>query len=203
MSVSEKQLLRNHVRKLQSEAVAVEILEGSVAIRSHLEQFSAFQAASVVYGFAPLPGEPDWILDALPPDKVYAFPRVTGRHVDFFVAESLTELVPGAYGVREPLTGSPAPPPGLILVPGMAFDGQGHRLGRGRGFYDHILKTFPGYRLGVAFAKQLFLSVPFEPHDEPVHAILTECGVQLSGGGTAHHSHEARSEGFHRPGRAS
>ncbi len=189
MSAGEKQLLRNQIRELQSEYTEEEILKSSAAIRRHLEEFPSFQAASVVYAYAPLNGEPDWILNGLPPDKIYAFPRLTGRHVDFIVTENLSEMTRGAFGVMEPPPGPPAPPADLILVPGLAFDVHGNRLGRGRGFYDHILKTFPGYRLGVTFLKQLFLSVPFDPHDEAVLAILTENGVQLSVGGMAHHRH--------------
>lgn len=189
MSAGEKQLLRNQIRQLQSEYPAEEANAASSLIRRHLEEFPAFQSASVVYAYAPLRGEPNWILDGLPPGKTYAFPRVTGRHVDFIACENLSEMKPGAFGVLTPPLGPVAPPADLILVPGMAFDVHGNRMGHGRGIYDLILKTFPGYRLGVAFFKQFFLSVPFEPHDEPVAAILTEDGVQLSAGGTVHHRH--------------
>jgi 5-formyltetrahydrofolate cyclo-ligase len=189
MSAGEKQLLRNQIRQLQANDNEEEVLAASTLIRSHLEAFPEFQSASVVYAYAPLRGEPDWILDGLPPGKTYAFPRTTGRHVDFIVCEDLSEMTPGAFGVLTPPPGPPAPPPDLILVPGMAFDVQGNRMGHGHGIYDLILKTFPGYRLGVVFFKQLFPSVPFEPHDEPVEAILTEDGVQLSAGGTVHHQH--------------
>ncbi len=189
MSAGEKQLLRNQIRELQSEYTEEEVVAASISIRRHLEEFSAFQSASVVYAFVPLRGEPNWILDGLPPGKTFAFPRISGRHVDFIVSEDPSEMTRGAFGVMEPARGPAAPPADLILVPGVAFDVHGNRLGRGRGFYDHILKTFPGYRLGVSFLKQLFLSVPIDPHDEPVRAILTEDGVQLSVGGTAHHRH--------------
>ena len=189
MSAGEKQLLRNQIRELQSKYTEEEVLKGSAAIRSHLEEFSSFQAASVVYGFVPLRGEPDWILNGLPLGKTYAFPRITGGHVDFVVCENLSEMTRGTFGVMQPPPGPAAPPADLILVPGMAFDVHGNRLGRGGGVYDLILKTFPGYRLGVTFFKQLFLSVPTDPHDESVPAILTEDGVRLSVGGTAHHRH--------------
>ncbi len=187
MSSNEKQLLRNQIRELQGAFSDDEILQGSSCIRNHLENFLPFQAASVVYAYAPLRGEPDWILNGLPPGKICAFPRITGRHVEFIVIENLSTMTRGAFGVLEPPPGPPAPPADLVLVPGMAFDERGNRLGRGGGFYDQILKEVPGYRLGVTFSKQFLISVPTDPHDESVQAVLTENGVQLCADGMAHH----------------
>ena len=63
----------------------------------------------------------------------------------------------------------------IIIVPGVAFDRQGNRLGRGRGFYDRLLKTTPNaIKIGVAFDFQVVDQVPTEPLDVPMNLIISE-----------------------------
>lgn len=82
--------------------------------------------------------------------------------------ESENSLYTGKFGIREP---SPTPdlkegkPLDLILVPGLGFDRHGHRLGRGRGFYDRLLSENRGLRCGACFDEQIIESIPTEPHD--------------------------------------
>lgn len=90
----------------------------------------------------------------------------------------------GAYGIREPL-------PELVaasreetcnenviwLVPGLAFDRAGNRLGRGGGFYDRLLPGVRGTKVGVAYTWQLVDLLPTEPHDIPVDVIVTPPGL--------------------------
>ena len=61
----------------------------------------------------------------------------------------------------------------LVLVPGVAFDAQGRRLGRGKGFYDRLLAKVRGHKCGVAFDVQIVSGLPEEPHDVRVDSILT------------------------------
>ena len=61
----------------------------------------------------------------------------------------------------------------LILVPGVAFDLHGRRLGRGKGFYDQLLAAVRGTTCGVAFEQQMVREVPVEPHDIHLNSILT------------------------------
>ncbi|HEX9712337.1 MAG TPA: 5-formyltetrahydrofolate cyclo-ligase [Actinomycetota bacterium] len=90
---------------------------------------------------------------------------------------SLAEIEPGYRGIPEPrprlrlVKAEPA----VIIVPGVAFDATGARLGYGGGFYDRYLAAAPGVpRVGVCFEAQLFEEIPVEPHDEPVDIIVTE-----------------------------
>ncbi len=63
----------------------------------------------------------------------------------------------------------------LIIVPGVAFDSHGNRMGRGRGFYDRLLKSTPNaVKVGVAFDFQLLDRIPVEPHDVPMDCVLSE-----------------------------
>jgi 5-formyltetrahydrofolate cyclo-ligase len=100
------------------------------------------------------------------------------------------ELQPGAYGIREPAPHAPlaaAPTPGtslLMLVPGLAFDAAGRRLGYGGGYYDRLLyKHRAALASGAlqlaaaAFAAQIIGVVPAEPHDVRIRFLLTEAGI--------------------------
>jgi 5-formyltetrahydrofolate cyclo-ligase len=63
----------------------------------------------------------------------------------------------------------------LIVVPGVAFDPTGNRMGRGRGFYDRLLKSTPNaMKVGVAYDFQLLDKIPVEPHDVPMDSVITE-----------------------------
>jgi 5-formyltetrahydrofolate cyclo-ligase len=64
--------------------------------------------------------------------------------------------------------------PSILLVPGVAFSRRGQRLGRGRGFYDRYLESFKGLKIGICFEEQLVDSLPVEPHDISVDAVVTD-----------------------------
>ena len=105
------------------------------------------------------------------------FPRVVGESLEFAPASSLDELHSGYKGVLEP-KGNPIDSNELdvIVVPGVAFDRAGGRLGQGGGHYDRTLtrlgsKTF---RVGFCFSCQIVDRVPREGHDELLFAIVTE-----------------------------
>ena len=86
-------------------------------------------------------------------------------------------LIAGRHGIREPAADVSAVPPGeidLVLVPGLAFDEAGRRLGRGAGYYDRFLAPLSVATVGVAFELQLVPEVPAGSGDVPVGAIVTE-----------------------------
>ena len=116
--------------------------------------------------------------------KTPLLPRVgAGRRLIFCRVERWEELRSGRYGVPEPPEGSPVVDPAaadLVLVPGLAFDFRGHRLGRGQGCYD---ATFPpgteAPRLfGLGFEWQVVESVPHASHDRGMDAIVTGRAVR-------------------------
>jgi 5-formyltetrahydrofolate cyclo-ligase len=87
-----------------------------------------------------------------------------------------TEIVAGKFGVREPAATCAEiafDKFDLMLVPGMAFDLTGNRLGRGRGFYDRLLVETSGIKCGVGYDFQLLEKIPVEPHDAKVNFIVT------------------------------
>lgn len=91
--------------------------------------------------------------------------------------ESLAELQPGYRGIPEPRTRFAVNPAdaSVIVVPGVAFDERGGRLGYGGGFYDSFLSGSPQVpRIGICFEDQLVPEIPLEPHDQRVDALVTE-----------------------------
>jgi 5-formyltetrahydrofolate cyclo-ligase len=86
-------------------------------------------------------------------------------------------LVPGRFGTSVPPEDAEAVTPAALLVPLLAFDAAGLRLGYGGGYYDRTLAALPGaWALGVAFAGQQVAKVPAGAHDVPLHGIATEAG---------------------------
>ena len=95
---------------------------------------------------------------------------------------SFEDLRPGALGVLEPsLEQRTALTPesfDLVIVPGVAFDRQGGRLGYGKGYYDRFLKMTRAFRIGVCFSSQIVESVPMEDHDIHMQGLISEKGWQ-------------------------
>jgi 5-formyltetrahydrofolate cyclo-ligase len=117
-----------------------------------------------------------------------ALPVVAGRDKPLvFRAWAPGEpTVPGAWSIQVPPDSAPEVQPDVLLVPMLAFDRTGFRLGYGGGFYDRTLSGLravkPVVAVGVAFAAQEFAEVPREAHDEPLDWILTEHGASRPAG---------------------
>lgn len=176
-----KAILRARFRELERNRPADEVTTASQAIFRQLAALEVFQQAQCIGVYLSLPSEVQSreIIEAcwengvnvcvpyyLPEDRIY----------------SMSRLAPGApvrtqrWNIREPERPEPVDPAklDLILVPAMAFDLHGNRLGHGGGHYDRLLTQVKGYRLGLAFHEQVVDELPHEPHDQPVQAILTE-----------------------------
>ncbi len=111
-----------------------------------------------------------------------AAPRVDLKRnrISFWLLRSLEATETGAWGLREPPAWEPVESPALLLVPGVAFDSRGGRLGMGGGWYDRLLSGSVR-SVGVAFDWQLVPDVPREAHDRPVDAVVTP-GAWFAGG---------------------
>jgi 5-formyltetrahydrofolate cyclo-ligase len=132
--------------------------------------------------YAPATDELDiWPLAqvAIGQGKNVAIPRydaATDSYEACRIQDLSQDLRPGQYGMREPSDQCQVVALNrldLILVPGVAFDLQGRRLGRGKGYYDRLLAAVRGQTCGVAFDEQIVHQVPVEPHDSDVNWILT------------------------------
>ena len=147
-----------------------------------LTQQRVWQEAKAILFFAPTAREVDvWPLigRAVEEGKIAALPRFIeerGSYAACQVRDPAREVAAGKFNIREPLAGClevALKRLDLILVPGVAFDLHGRRLGRGKGFYDQMLATVRGTRCGVAFEEQIVRAVPVEPHDIHLNCILT------------------------------
>lgn len=109
-----------------------------------------------------------------------AYPAVGKYGIEYIVSRQ-RELMPGAFGMLEPRGVATAIEEideiGALIIPAVAFDRLGNRLGRGGGHYDRLLARYPGLRVGLVFSLQLVPKVPAEPHDQPVDVVVTEDGV--------------------------
>ncbi len=134
--------------------------------------------------FAALPGEPELRGAAEELMRLgvrVCLPRcLPGNRLRFARVTSWDELRPGRFAALEPGEGAPAAEPaelGSAVLPGVAFDLAGYRLGRGGGFYDRAFGSAAGRPrlLGVAFDWQLVEALPHEEHDVPMALVITEC----------------------------
>ncbi|MGA2247666.1 MAG: 5-formyltetrahydrofolate cyclo-ligase [Verrucomicrobiota bacterium] len=172
--------LRQQIRAaLGRVSLAVRLAE-SLDLCARLEP--QLQSAHTILFFAPLVDELDvWPLleKLLPAKKICALPAFDAA-LQFYSARRVksleTDIVTGKFGVSEPLPECEQIPLDrfdLVLVPGVAFDLGGNRLGRGRGFYDRILAVASGVKCGVAYDFQLLEKIPAEAHDAKVNFIFT------------------------------
>lgn len=172
--------LRQNIREaLRKISLAVRTVE-SMDLCARLEP--QLQSAHTILFFAPLADELDvWPLleKLLKTPRICALPAFDAE-TQFYSARRIrnleTDIFTGKFGVSEPFDSCELVPLNrfdLVLVPGMAFDLQGNRLGRGKGFYDRILAEASGVKCGVAYDFQLKENIPTEPHDAKVNFIFT------------------------------
>jgi len=147
-----------------------------------LRQQAIWRKARSILFFSPIAGEVDvWPLIplALAAGKRVSLPRFvaeTGSYIARRLQDPERELTQGQFGIREPLDHCPETALAecdLILVPGLAFDLQRRRLGRGKGYYDRWLAQRRGTACGVAFDEQVLPDIPVEPHDARLDCLLT------------------------------
>ncbi len=108
------------------------------------------------------------------------FPCVTGESLAFYRVTTWSDLAVGAYGILAPSAQAELLAPehcDLIIVPGVAFDRHGNRLGRGKGYYDRFLPGVGGSRVGICFDCCVVEELPSEPHDARMDVVVTESGV--------------------------
>ena len=179
--------LRQKLRAQLARMPAEERRAASLAICERLIPF--IRQAGIVALFAPRPDEPD--LKLLDPSGLWLgrtilFPRLEGSTPAFAPAAGWAELQPGKFGLLAPIRPASSLTPHLVIVPGLAFNRRGDRLGRGAGFYDRYLAGLDTAvtTVGVAFHLQLIDALPREDHDFRVRTVLTEHEtIEVTGGG--------------------
>ena len=105
--------------------------------------------------------------------KKVLFPRMEGDLIRFYVVSDLTEMKPGFRGILEP-SGDGEIEPEVVVIPGLAFDKKGYRLGYGKGCYDRYLTDTVFLKVGFCYSMQFVESVYAEGHDIPLDAVISE-----------------------------
>lgn len=179
-----KQVFRETLlaQRMQLDADERRLLD--TAAQRHLVDSELFKSAGCVALYSPVRGEvaTELIFSAgRKAGKTICYPRVDGSRMAFFEVSDLTTLQTGAFGLLEPQPGERVSVSGLelMIIPGLAFDRSGHRLGYGKGFYDRELHAvgFSGALVGLCYGFQLVDRLPTEPHDVPMDYLSTEQGL--------------------------
>lgn len=176
-----KEILRKRMRARRARWPAAKVRAGSGRVRRRLAAWPAFRAARVIAAYRATPGEVELgpLLRAAARRGVRicvpVFDGAKGAYAWAWWTPGAAEKA-GRYGIAEPARRRVADPRriGLVLVPGLAFDAKGRRLGRGGGHYDRLLARTAGLRIGVAFEAQLVRRVPRAAHDVNMDAVATD-----------------------------
>lgn len=181
-----KQELRKLIRERKALCTMEERTKLSEEICRKVMATPAWQDARTVLLYHALPDEVNTLSilrargkslaqdKAITQGKTLLLPVVVGDDLELHIFDGST--AEGAFHIQEP-TGqlfTDYPSIDLAIIPGMAFDREGHRLGRGKGYYDRLLPRLThAYRLGICFPFQLLDSVPTEEHDIKMDAVIS------------------------------
>ncbi|HEY8575673.1 MAG TPA: 5-formyltetrahydrofolate cyclo-ligase [Devosia sp.] len=159
-------------------------------VRRHFLLHVPLPPSDIIAGYWPIGSELDCrhlLADLSHRGHTMVLPAVTGRRqpLQMRVWEADVPLVPSQFGTMAPPETAPRAEPDLIIVPLLAFDSRGTRLGYGGGFYDHTLAlmTRKPRLIGLAFSLQEVAHVPREAHDVPLDGVVTEKGFLRFGAG--------------------
>lgn len=173
-----KQELRRAIRERKRAMTEEEIVKRSNALAEKFYNSPAYQAASTIYGYLPYNQEVrtvPMLQRALDEGKRVAVPKVYGEEMRFIYLEDLTQVSKGYAGIPEPIADAPVAEDqrALVLMPGLAFDPQGHRIGYGGGFYDRFLAQEPHHpTLALCYEFQMQAHLDTEEFDIPVDTVL-------------------------------
>ena len=117
---------------------------------------------------------------ALTDGKRIVFPRVEGKGLVLHEIRSITDFTKGKYNILEPKKSTPIVKPACVdifIVPGVAFDRAGNRMGHGKGYYDRLLAECHAPKIGLSYERQVIAKLDSSSYDVPMTAVITEKGV--------------------------
>ena len=172
----EKKELRANIKALKKQHTKEQLLEQSEIILTKLEQDEDFEKARIVMIYSALPDEVQTqaFLEKWRHKKKIILPTVVGDDIIPVELAEDTGFAVGDFNILEPQNEPYSGVYDLIVVPGVAFDHNGNRIGRGRGYYDRFLcKHLNVKRIGICFDFQLVDEVPTEPNDIRMDKIIS------------------------------
>lgn len=179
-----KQELRHKIRGLRTFLNNAERLAAAENVFARLEATAAFQLAEKILMYHSLPDELETreFMKKWRNIKRFYLPRVNGVNLEILPYDE-TRLEIGSFHIEEP-TGNDTVSSEeieLMVIPGVAFDRSARRLGRGKGFYDRLLKETKATKIGVGYEFQLVDELPSEDHDVPMDIVITEQTIIIRG----------------------
>lgn len=173
----EKKLMRREIRARKSMLSEDDKAAAAAMATVRIEALPEYSAAHTVLAYSSMPDElpTSGIIAHASAAKTVVLPVVKGDTLELRRYEP-EHMRTGYKGILEPSDEAMAVSPSdidLAIIPGMAFDAQGHRLGRGGGFYDRLIPQLNCPLIGIGFACQLVPEVPVEPFDLPVDIVIS------------------------------
>lgn len=174
----EKSALRKQIRKLKRQMPKEQIDAASASLAEQFFATDYYRNARTIYGYLPYNQEVRTVpilRQALQDGKRVAVPKVYGEEMRFIYLEELDLVEEGYAGIPEPVADEPVAhdSTALVLMPGLAFDRQGHRIGYGGGFYDRFLAQEPNHpTVALCYAFQMLDHLETEEFDVPVDCVL-------------------------------
>jgi len=174
----DKKELRRAIRERKRAMTETEIAARSAALGEAFAASELYQKAETSYGHLPYNQEVrtvPMLERALRDGKKVAVPKVFGDEMEFIYLTDLNQVEKGYAGIPEPIANEPVAhdEKALVLMPGLAFDAQGHRIGYGGGFYDKFLQREPEHpTLALCYEFQMMEHLETEAHDIPVDCVL-------------------------------
>ena len=173
-----KQELRRSIRQQKRAITEAEIVARSAKLGELFAASEAYKTAKTIYGYLPYNQEVrtvPMLERALKDGKRVAVPKCYGEEMRFIYLDDLTKVEKGYAGIPEPIADEPVADDetALVLMPGLAFDPKGHRIGYGGGFYDKFLAAEPNHpTLALCYEFQMLPSLETEEQDIPVDCVL-------------------------------
>ena len=174
----DKKELRRNIRQMKRAMTAEQIEEKSRRLGELFAQSPMYAQAKTIYGYLPYNQEvrtTPMLERALADGKKVAVPKVYGDEMRFIYLPDLTQVEKGYSGIPEPIADGPVgdDPHALVLMPGLAFDPEGHRIGYGGGFYDKFLAAEPEHpTLALCYDFQMLPKLETEEFDIPLDCVL-------------------------------
>lgn len=173
-----KQELRQAIRARKRAMTEEDILRRSEILAEKFARSNAYRAAKTIYGYLPYNQEVrtvPMLRRALDEGKRVAVPKVYGDDMKFIYLDDLSQVAKGYAGIPEPVADGPVAQDetALVLMPGLAFDRAGHRIGYGGGFYDKFLAREPHHpTVALCYDFQVMDRLETEEFDIPVDLVI-------------------------------
>ena len=174
----DKKALRKQIGQLKRAMTEEQIVAKSEKLGQLFAASEAYQQAKTIYGYLPYNQEVRTVAmlqKALDDGKRVAVPKCYGDEMRFIYLDDLSKVENGYCNIPEPIADEPVAddPTALVLMPGLAFDPQGHRMGYGGGFYDKYLAREPQHpTVALCYDFQMMEHLDTEDHDIPVDLVL-------------------------------